>query len=227
MATIKLDISEYKLMEENKELLEQALKREEELHDKLEQSQQEKIDAMEANQKKVTIVEEITKTETCLVRRGAEETIERLLHRIRHYGRSGYGTWTAENELDYIVSAFFEKTEAVGRPVKKEVTYQGLDEVTERIRKELMEQLRFDHEKHKLDLKQLAEKLKLVEEIKQSLSRSLELRGDECKKWEVDYGQIVDENLQYEEYVEYLEAEIEKLKEEAAKPKKKKFFWMP
>ena len=61
-----MDASEWEAMKKNEKLLEEALEREREQSKNIEQLQKEKIEAMELNSKKVTIVEEVHTVENLL-----------------------------------------------------------------------------------------------------------------------------------------------------------------
>jgi hypothetical protein len=135
MATIKLDISEYELMQENKRLLENSLKNEQELHEKIKQLTQEKIDALETAKMKVVKIRKTEITEHLLQKKDDRSTWEEIFHLI---GIRGINPPCIS--MDYLRGAFFSKATSYSTPTE-EITTHGLDEIKLEIRNELKEQL--------------------------------------------------------------------------------------
>jgi hypothetical protein len=78
MAKIEMDLSEFKLLEENKALLEQALKDNEKAAKKIEKLKQDVIDSLLANEKRVTIKKDVQINSVVKCKVPVHQVIDRL-----------------------------------------------------------------------------------------------------------------------------------------------------
>ena len=160
-----MDASEWEAMKKNERLLEEALAREKEQSEKIEQLQKEKIEAMELNSKKVTIVEEVHTVERLLCRNSPSHILKNLDAMYRAYKSgstfsghrhdsmfmgSGYGNITdmeMYREVDILQKLFYtEKSEVRNQNGVREktVTYRGLDQVKAELKDEYLSKLKAD-----------------------------------------------------------------------------------
>jgi len=167
MAEIKMDVSEYELLKENKAQLEKALEREKELNSNIETLNKEKIKVLEDAKMKVVKITKVVREEHLLQRRNDISYLGHQLnvHRFRD----------SESLLAFIINKgpelFYEKVTATSTPTE-EVTFHGLDEIKIEIRSNLGESLD----------KEITEKLKQSEEnsikIKELITENSQLRAD-------------------------------------------------
>lgn len=145
MAEIKMDISEYELLKENKGLLEESLLRERELSEQITKLNQEKIAALEEAKMKVVKITTTRKEEHALQKRNSDDVIRdlRMLfseNDLRHKAMySGYAP-NSEGIVAYVESIFFKKVTSYSDGITQ-VTTHGLEEIRDEIRKELKENL--------------------------------------------------------------------------------------
>lgn len=217
-----MDISEYEALKENKSLLEAALKREKEQNSKIETLQQEKIDVMKQNEKSVTIVERVDTTEIALIKRGTEDILRRLRTYFDKGNIGGYYS-SLRGDIDSITEVFFEKTEARSFPTEKSVTYKGLDEVKEELKKLVEEEVDFDRESLEKTISSLRNRLEIGDDRIQELqSKVTDLKLD-LEAQQKDNELLSQENLEQEELIEALTEDLnwnKKLLEDIKKVKK-------
>lgn len=158
MAQIKMDVSEYEAMKENKKLLEQSLKKERELQLQIQDLTKEKLQALEDAKMKVVKVKKIERRDYVIQKRIDESRIIRdLLITLGIYpDRMGRSIDTLRYSLDIekLRNIFFEYGQTHSYPEVEETTLHGLDEVVAEIREDL---------KNSMD-KETNDKLKLAEE---------------------------------------------------------------
>jgi len=165
MAKISMDASEWEAMKKNEKLLEEALARGKEQSEKIEKLQEEKIEAMELNSKKVTIVEEVHTVERLLCRNSPSNILKSLdaMYRAYKNGKDwpnhsdpmltgvrgmGYGRITdvqMYREIGILQDLFYtEKNEVRNQDGVREktVTYRGLDQVKADLRDEYLSKLK-------------------------------------------------------------------------------------
>lgn len=161
MAKIEMDMTEYKAMEENKALLQEALKKEEKLNAEIKQLQKEKLEALEASKMKVTKISRTEIREEKLLLKHPRQILEDI---ARSLGLDGRGLYEALNRrhhdpafgipgryigmpmdedrmIHYIIESCFKSATST-RPTQHEIIVEGLDEVKVELRKELEEELK-------------------------------------------------------------------------------------
>lgn len=136
MAQIKMDVSEYDEMKKNALLLEEALKREKEQNDRISTLEKEKIDALKANEKSVTVIKRSEVHEYLLQRRSPNEIIQSMNQFVQGARRGSYTMEYATDRLNNFESIFFDKSKSYSIP-SEEVTIKGLDEVKAEIRRDV------------------------------------------------------------------------------------------
>ena len=142
MAEIKMDVSEYEAMQENKKLLEKALEKEEKLNKQIIDLKQEKIDSLKETEKKVVKIITRQTQEILLTKKPDHEImsdLSRLFYDMNDPNRSyGYNPLSLVENMKH---AFFqvEKVESI---VDDSVTIHGLDEVKSEIRAELEKEVK-------------------------------------------------------------------------------------
>ena len=190
MAEITMDMTEYTSIMENKKLLEQALEREKELNKEVQKLKEEKIQVLENNSKKVSVV--ITKKSEQIVRavHDAKEVFKHILYDL---GVSSRGV----NQLD-LVGVDFNKyinrlfiTSTLENEEDKQIAYKGLDEieqiVEDRLRAEYLNKIenadailkreilwRREEESKRLEINSLRASVKELESENKSLKKEIE-----------------------------------------------------
>jgi len=128
MAEIKMDMTEYNSIMENKKLLEEALEREKELNKEIQKLKEEKIQVLENNSKKVSVITTKKKEHVVRTAYNAEEVFKHILYDL------GVSYRTVQN-LDFVGVDFnryidkFFITSVVEEEQDKQIVYKGLDEV--------------------------------------------------------------------------------------------------
>ena len=152
-----MDASEWEAMKKNERLLEEALKREKEQSSIIDKLKEEKIEAMEVNSKKVTIVEEVHTVQTLLCQNDPEEIFNHLEYLFSNRKGSGRHSFGLDSQIysaiDYIKKLFYTENHEVRNQDgvrNKTVTYKGFDEVKSEIKKEYVALL-IDETKSELD----------------------------------------------------------------------------
>lgn len=152
MAQIKMDISEYEIMKDNKKLLEDSLNRERELQKQVESLNNEKIKALEDAKMKVVKITKTEHTEILLQKKPVNLIIQQLYEIARSFN---YYSSNSSNEALYkVIEEFYTKQVVTDYPTI-ETTTHGLDDIIAELRKELQESIDKD----------VQEKLKLLPKI--------------------------------------------------------------
>ena len=146
MAKIEMDMSEYEAMKKVEKLLEESLQREKEMSLSIELLQKEKIKVMEQNKKSVTIIEEKRTEEIVSVKVSERQfgvAIENIFRAIKTPNSSrNYSYQNIGSIQDVAIEKLFTKTTIHDCPSRdKKVVYKGLDEVIDRITKEVKESI--------------------------------------------------------------------------------------
>lgn len=131
MAEIKMDVSEYEAMKENKALLEKALKEKDDLYAEIKKLNQEKIDALLEAKMKVVRVVRNEFAEHKLVIKSPEE----IMVDLNRMFRGEFGDY--HNAVRYLSDIFFDRKPATSKSSTEEVTTQGLDDIKAELRKEI------------------------------------------------------------------------------------------
>lgn len=134
MATVEMELSEFKRMEQTEEDLRLALKREQDLHSQIDRLNEEKIQAYKDNETTVTIVNVEESHHTALIRQDGRHiinSIERILSEKNRHRNSRITEWDIERLID--MSFDIDKS---GITKNQTVTRKGLDEVIQTIREE-------------------------------------------------------------------------------------------
>jgi hypothetical protein len=133
MAEIKMDISEYEIMKDNKKLLESSLEREKELSNEIQKLQQEKIQALEDAKMKVVKISKTKRSEFFYRKRDPFVSIITELPPKTYYIED---VLSSEKMINKILEDNFEKIDRViNEPDQIIVT--GLDEVKQELREEV------------------------------------------------------------------------------------------
>lgn len=202
MAKIEMDISEYEEMKKNAHLLEKALKREQDLGNKIKALQQEKIEALKQNEKCVTIVKTETRTEHLRPIRSEFE----MRRALQDY--MSQGNWERASrglpEIDQLADIFFQRSENRSVPVSETVTVKGLDEYLEEMEQRLSKDAETAVKWKQKDYERIKKK---VEALK---AENHELRMD-IAKYQEDNNELTDEVLVLEDTVEIFEIKVDKL----------------
>lgn len=150
MAEVKMDMTEYELLKENKKLLEDALKKERELQVQIEKLTKEKIEALEASKYRVTKIIKTENIDRVYIKRNVEESIN-AFHRIIRSTLNSNSVRTSAFEFTYneLIDAIFVKKSVGSNPII-EVTTHGFDDIKAEIREELKNN-RDEKDKEKLD----------------------------------------------------------------------------
>jgi cell shape-determining protein MreC len=140
MAEIKMDVSEYEALKENKRLLEDSLKKERELHEQIKVLSDEKTKALEDAKMKVVKISRVENTEFLYTRAyDWREKIISFLHSINLDYRSMMGV--SFDNIDFqSLSLMFERTKSTFTSPDI-ITTHGLDEIKEEIREDLKKKM--------------------------------------------------------------------------------------
>lgn len=182
MAEIKMDISEYEALKENKRLLEGSLEKERDLRRQIDVLAQEKLDALKKSTKSVTKIIRHEKREFLFKKnKNNYQIIFSLLNRLCSES-------LLELNIDlevlikkipegYIQNLLYFKEEVFHTP-KEEVTTCGLDEITQEIRKDIQKNIEEDIKKKLSDLDVLNEKYSVVMEKIEHLQKENDFLTD-------------------------------------------------
>jgi len=182
MAKIEMDMSEYKAMEESKELLKQSLKNERELKEQIKILNDEKIKALEDAKMKVIKTINHETTEHIMQQRPSQFVMRELLYSIGlSYDLVEKILENNQNnqfDLERISNIFFKKTTSRSMDIES-ITTTGLDEVKEEITTNIKNNIDNDI-KNKLDK---AEKLieknnNILKENQKLVSENIQLKSD-------------------------------------------------
>ena len=205
MAKIEMDLSEFKIMEDNKRLLEESLKREKEQNAKIESFNQEKIDILKSNEKSVTIIKRTERTD--LIRPKVKSNL--ILNRLQAGFNNRRNSMDYKTDLDIIIDSCFEILKSESFPPEEEVVIKGLEDVKADLRSEIIK----DFEKQINNLNNKVKSLKDLNELLESNSlvtkQQLLDTNDSLKSAEKDIFKLAVENIEYEEYTEALELQLE------------------
>jgi len=143
MAKIEMDVSEYEIMNENKRLLEESLKNERELRDKISILEKEKQKTLENAQKKIVKTIVIKKQEVALVSKDSKTIWNNVLKDFSIF--MDYNFHTNLNIRDsyfgqQFVNAFFDKQVIVDES-ETQTAFVGLNETKEEIKKQLLKEI--------------------------------------------------------------------------------------
>ena len=138
MAQIKMDVSEYEALKENKRLLEESLENERELRQENKKLQQEKIEALQEAKKKVVKTTMAHKSETIYAKRPIPE----IVRNINFFAETGrfkedYRTGGRFLNPEDFFELMFERKSIETEPIVSSVTTHGLDEIKEEIREQI------------------------------------------------------------------------------------------
>lgn len=145
MAKIEMDLSEFKLMEENRKLLEESLDREKKLSEENKLLQEEKIKILKNASMSVSYIKRKIVQETKLQNRSDEEIHSSLMRMYdrerrgnnREHGYPGFGI------MNSMVDYFFE-SKTIEYEGDVEVISRGLDEVRAEIKSDYVKELSKD-----------------------------------------------------------------------------------
>lgn len=204
MATIEMDVSEFKAMEKNTELLEEALKREKKLNDRVNELQKAEIKALETAKKKVVHVTEVSRNDyviTMVPRHELLQSVRDAMNMIQR-GHVEYGI----DRLETIQQGFFAVTHDQGMETSY-IKSVGLDETKAEIRKDL-ENLLEDKYRREIEaynkLKDNIEEVKNAESKKASVAIEAEMKKAEkasarADKLTIKYGRLISRTEKLEE----------------------------
>lgn len=141
MAEIKMDVSEYNEIMENKKLLKESLEREKELNDQIQKLNKEKLKAYEDAKMQVVYQNKKVIEEVNIESVDVDELYGYMTHR-RYDGRSGRYIYEKSPFVysENILNRFIRKTKVV-REEPTEITVKGLDEVKIELRKDIESKL--------------------------------------------------------------------------------------
>ena len=138
MAEIKMDISEYEIMKENKTLLENALKREKQLNDEIKKLHEEKIQAFEDAKHKIVIEHQYITTKRFSRLKNKSDLIKDLIFYVRNnkfYNLSYNIEKLIENNLEFITE---------NKETSKTIDVKNIDNFKLELKKELEDNLSED-----------------------------------------------------------------------------------
>lgn len=177
MATVKIDISEWETMKSKERLLEDSLKREQELSSRINELKEEKIKALENAKMKVV---KITKNQTKQFKLARvsnltelKERLIRVIHSIN--GNVDYAAQpTTNNVYDYLDNLFTTTTSIIeGVP---EITLHGLDEIKAELREQAVKDIDEEYKDYKfkyLTLSKVNDKYKSEVDILRAAVKNL------------------------------------------------------
>ena len=206
-----MDASEWETMKKNEKLLEKALAREKELSSKVETLQQEKIDALKANEKNVTIVKKVQVAESLMCEVPVHNIIQRLsgivanvvnhdeerrgmrsshissndVQRAMMIRSSSMGYF--ENEIKMIQDMFFKQRHELRMEDNQEsITHKGLDQVKADIAKEYEESMSEEHKQMIHSFGDMRKEIAYRKDNEKKLSKEIKLQGKIIRDLEGD-----------------------------------------
>jgi hypothetical protein len=206
MEQIKMDVSEYEAMQENKKLLEESLKREKELSAEVSKLQKEKIEALKQNEKRVVKVT-THKSRQFIIQKLPDyeiaQRIEREFSYLLRTGAAGRGfkpTRLINNDADLagfkrLADLFFDIEKAHDVVDNEEITTHGLDEIKKELREQIESGITTAQKKKLEDAKvalkkqnELIEKIEHLQDDNNALQSSLQRRNEalEDLRFEID-----------------------------------------
>lgn len=186
-----MDLSEYEVLNQNKKLLEDSLNRERDLASKLEAINKEKIEALEAAQRKVVVINKTENISTCYIKKDSNNIISNLFSLCKNMTYVNASRYTTDiiniiNRHDFINSIFDIKTNTSWSesPI---ITYHGLDD----IRKQIYDEIKSEYDNSIIEMTKEYPNLKLkLEEYKLELvlleNKNKELNDSLLKNTEVN-----------------------------------------
>lgn len=143
MAEIKMDISEYEAMKENKALLENSLKKERELQEQIKKITDEKTKMLEESSKRVVKIIKTEKREHLLNKRPDKNYVYRSFLDTIGVNWRALPPIPDYINTDLLADVFFEKVTTFSHPIV-ETTTHGLDEIKNEIREDLLSKIDSD-----------------------------------------------------------------------------------
>jgi len=149
MAQIKMDVSEYEAMQENKKLLEESLKREKELSAEVSKLQKDKIEALRDAQKKIIKINKHVTREYIIPHLSESEMMEKLnrefyywadmMHRGKQHRIPDHNRFSMEvlGTSRRFADLFFSKEKSHDMTTSEEITTHGLDEIKAELKTQL------------------------------------------------------------------------------------------
>lgn len=139
MAEVKMDLSEYQVLMENKRLLENSLEKERDLQEQIKKLTDEKTHALENAQMKVT---KITRSERkdYLYKKKLDQHIWVNLWSLLGLDYRTLPKMPQDIHIDHLIGAFFDQITSISCPTV-EVTTHGLDEIKAEIRTQLWDEM--------------------------------------------------------------------------------------
>jgi DNA repair exonuclease SbcCD ATPase subunit len=163
MAEIKMDVSEYEIMKDNKRLLEKALEREQQLSAEIERLNKEKIEALENAKMKVIKISRSERTDYMYMTHYSEDALKELYITLRHSNYSSYPEFILR--APSLLNTIFKK-ETTTHVLNNEITYHGLDDVRAEIRNDIQSQIDEDTKTKLKEADELINKYaKLMKEV--------------------------------------------------------------
>lgn len=174
MGKIEMDLSEYDKMMENKRLLEESNRKLETAYKDNAKLQQEKVDALKANENTVTIVEKKSTYEMAHHPRPEHEIMERMerlgipLHNL-HRSRHGSVSITSESITKLLLGELYDFRQSVSSQDEKEVIYsESLETFKSNFKKEAEESLDADV---KLKLSKAEDQADIIKKLNAELKK--------------------------------------------------------
>lgn len=161
MAEVTMSLDELRLMEKNSKLLEQALIKEEKLNEEIIKLKEEKIKALETNEKTVTIIEEIHVAESLM----CQVSLDNLMHRLSQYFESyrigRISQYDIIDEVKRVQDLFYtqkHELRTTGEGTYKTVTHKGLDQVKKDIAEDYVKSMTDNHRREMGEIQDLSKK---------------------------------------------------------------------
>jgi len=145
MAEIKMDLSEYEKMQENKRLLEDSLKNERTLREQIATLQKEKLEALESTKMKVVKVHKTIKEEALLKVRYSKHELAYILKSIQDLINNGsvHFDYGYERIIEVMAEKFFKKS-IFFHEQEPVITTHGMEEIEEELRKQIIDSIDAD-----------------------------------------------------------------------------------
>lgn len=141
MAEIKMDISEYEAMKENKKLLENSLEKERELQKQINKLNEEKNKALEDAKMKVIKIIRQESHEYTLIKKDINEIWNNIIYAlIPSMNINDYPQIPSNYYTDFLIDSFFEKVKTTSIP-SEEVTTHGLDDIKNELKNTIKNEL--------------------------------------------------------------------------------------
>lgn len=186
MAEIKMDVSEYELLKENKKLLEDSLKKERELSEEIAKLKEEKIKALEDAKMKVIKINKQEITEYRYINTEyANRYLPELIYRIQN-NRNG-NPLLDSSISEEIFNKLFKKVTSISTPIN-EITTIGLDEVKKELREDIESKINKDIQNKLSNADKVLElNNKLTKEIRElDIENNLLLKNNKSLKEELE-----------------------------------------